>query len=82
MSEWISVKDGLPEYGKSVLVVFICANPEKSFCEPFKAKRIKTDKNGEHFLACCDEESVMPENHTWENITHWQELPTPPQGEG
>lgn len=65
MSQWISVKDRLPEQGKNVLVF--------ALSPAIKTKEIVIDRleDGENKL-------VWMYTHGWYTVTHWMPLPEPP----
>lgn len=75
MSEWISVKERLPEYGERVLVVSRVADLAVSYVDT---------------MSYDPEEGICPEgwytDDGWprkdDEVTHWQPLPEPPGEEG
>lgn len=66
MSEWISVKDRLPEYGVPVLVVYRGTVQYVTYSRDI----------GEWRASCCDDFDPMPGRF----VTHWMPLPAPPEG--
>jgi len=66
MSEWISVKDRLPKYGKRVLIF----HPSYQGRPIREAWFEKTDGKGHHF---------MTDTYSVKNPTHWRLLPSPPE---
>ena len=64
--EWISVKDGLPEKSKNVLVFAVspCA----------KTAEIAIDRLEEG-----ENKPVWMFTHGWYTVTHWMPLPEPPK---
>jgi hypothetical protein len=71
MSEWISVKDEMPEYDTPVLVYrWPDGNDEQ---HPIFVAVLDNDVNiGVHFASFVN-------GHIGVNITHWMPLPEPPQ---
>ena len=72
MSEWIDVKDRLPEKFTSVLCH--C----KSTCREGECATIGSFDNGFWFLQDGVGRQSFP-HHYWE-VTHWMPLPEPPKG--
>ena len=71
MSEWISVKDRLPKYGKRVLTY-----------TPGMANQITVDAYDRYYVDVDDEWYEgwrYRGNHAKNNITHWMPLPEPPE---
>ena len=77
MSEWISVKDRLPEGDKNVLICDVnCPNNyeypyiiDESYEIAFYSERSK------HFCLCAKDVDWVTDN-----VTHWMPLPEPPNG--
>lgn len=70
MSEWISVKDRLPEKGVQV----ICFNGGRMFGS-FTLAEIKTDNEG---FTAWHIYGVNEDNAGFGSVTHWMPLPEPP----
>jgi hypothetical protein len=69
MSEWISVKDRLPDYVQQVLVY----RTECFVCEVMEYRNGSWNIwNGEYFDSF---------NSEFNDITHWMPLPEPPKGD-
>ena len=66
MSEWISVKERLPEVGERVLTLDRRGN--------IRNRRLRTYLNGDNYFA---PDGLEPGKH----ITHWMPLPKPPEKE-
>ena len=75
MSEWISVKDGLPERWQSVLVCD--ASDKTEDWEEYVAYAVFAPCS----KGCCDPNFDIKSNNWFQNITHWMPLPSPPKGE-
>lgn len=75
---WISVKDRLPEYDKTVLVV-----NEDGYMHTavrIKGSIARIDEWQIKFGVCFTDNDVWEEDEQGK-ITHWQYLPEPPKGE-
>lgn len=75
---WISVKDRLPEYDKTVLVV-----NEDGYMHTavrIKGSIARIDEWQIKFGVCFTDNDVWEEDEQGE-ITHWRPLPEPPKGE-
>lgn len=66
MSEWISVKERLPEKGQNVLVFAT-------------SKYIGTEKISIDRLEEGERDSIWFFTHGWFDVTHWMPLPEPPK---
>jgi Protein of unknown function (DUF551) len=87
MSDWISVKDRLPEHHKTVLV----CNNKKGMCVVVFIDSIEMNKvmeKSQYPWECVDVKkhpyyfiSQEINQHTANNITHWMPLPEPPKDE-
>lgn len=72
MTEWISVKDRLPEDRQKVLVNFVwLSNPQRTR----EMQYFKIDDFGRPNMF------IAPDggHHLLANLTHWMPLPNPPQ---
>ena len=77
VNDWISVKDRLPEYDKTVLVV-----NEDGYMHTavrIKGSIARVDEWQIKFGVCFTDNDVWEENEQGK-ITHWQYLPEPPKG--
>lgn len=66
MSEWISVKDRLPEFGQAVLIY--TEYGKYDVCD------IARDSDGDIMW-----HNFIRPRHTNGSVTHWQPLPKPPK---
>jgi hypothetical protein len=71
---WVSVKDKLPEFGKSCLVYKKNKYPQIEIASLHKI----SDKGGEFVIPF----SACKEIEFNDAITHWQYLPNPPSARG
>jgi hypothetical protein len=72
LSEWISVKDRLPEERQKVL--FVVDSSDKDYANTVQAGRYNSFKYNDGFI---DHEFSFPGRTT--HATHWMPLPEPPQ---
>lgn len=83
MTEWISVEDGLPEYGERVLVSTntFCGEQwaiQKNVCQGALAR---TDSRGHCFELANSAEIYAGRKEAANFVAHWMPLPPPPEGE-
>lgn len=80
MSQWISVKDRLPDENTSCLVYTPSESPEEPDCiniEWFENDCWMDHENSyEHFRSCAPAGSIGPPQDA--PYTHWMPLPEPP----
>lgn len=69
MSEWISVKDRLPEYGKDVLV---CDCNSRNYISVWSLEK-DTDGGTNYWEDC------RGWWQSFDEVTHWMPLPEPPK---
>ncbi|MGD2072526.1 MAG: DUF551 domain-containing protein [Candidatus Thorarchaeota archaeon] len=75
MSEWISVKNKLPEYDQRVLIYNETNEYNKKIGRDIICgHRVCTNKKGEIWISDVRGYNCMP-------VTHWMPLPDPPEGE-
>lgn len=72
MSEWISVKDKLPE--KQIDVVFY-SDPYEWWTGMFTPKNLGYDNDGFKYHQHWGDDGY----HKIKNVTHWMPLPKPPE---
>ena len=70
MSEWISVKDRLPEHEQCVLAVVLNGKMQVT---RFILDNQPFGKPEQYFFMWCDMHAQLP------NVTHWQPLPDTPK---
>lgn len=83
MSEWISVKDRLPELNEIVLAVL--NEPNKRLNYPYEEKILLLFRRGHNYITGFVEKWERPFGAETINynseVTHWMPLPQPPKGE-
>lgn len=72
MSEWISVKDELPEDNQMIAV---CVDSIQTGCV------CRYCAYEEEKLPCLKYGPLKCLGFLWKNVTHWMPLPKPPKGE-